>query len=69
MKLTGSRNQCGGCREYFNSNGTFEQHRVGEHGKDRRCLTPQEMTDKGWLKNDDGFWIREKSSNNFWEKQ
>ena len=56
MKLTGSRNQCGACHQYFNSNYVFSQHRVGEHGKDRRCMTMTEMQDKGWKKNTAGFW-------------
>lgn len=59
MKLTGSRNQCGGCRQYFNSNTAFERHRVGKHGEDRRCLTPEEILEKGWIKNPAGFWITE----------
>ena len=59
MKLVGQRNQCQGCKEYFNSNSAFEMHRTGKFGVDRRCLTPQEMTDKGMLKNAAGFWITE----------
>lgn len=62
MKLGSSRNQCGACHQYFNSNTAFERHRTGEHGKDRRCLTSEEMTKKGWLKNKDGFWITEQKS-------
>ena len=61
MKLTGSRNQCGGCRQYFNSNYAFERHRVGKHGEDRRCLTPEEILEKGWTKNPAGFWMTESS--------
>ncbi len=59
MKLGSSRNQCGACHQYFNSNTVFERHRIGEHGKDRRCMTMTEMEAKGWLKNKDGFWITE----------
>ena len=59
MKLSGSRNQCSGCNEYFNSNKAFEKHRTGKHGKDRRCRTPEEMMAKGMLKNPAGFWITE----------
>jgi len=57
MKLTGSRNQCQACKQYFNSNPAFEKHRVGKHGVDRRCRTTQEMTAKGMLVNHAGFWV------------
>lgn len=60
MRLTGSRNQCQGCKQYFNSNTAFDKHRTGEHGVDRRCRTPQEMTALGMLVNHAGFWITEK---------
>ena len=56
MKLTGDRNQCQGCKQYFNSTAAFEKHRVGEHGKDRRCLNPDEMQARGMVLRDDGFW-------------
>lgn len=57
MKLTGQRNQCRGCNEYFNSNYAFDKHRSGQHGHDRRCLTPNEMKAKGMSLNKSGFWI------------
>jgi len=57
MKLTGSRNQCQACKQYFNSNPAFEKHRVGKHGVDRRCRITQEMTAKGMLVNHAGFWV------------
>jgi hypothetical protein len=60
MRLTASRNQCQGCKQYFNSNTAFDIHRTGEHGVNRRCRTPQEMTALGMLVNDAGFWITEK---------
>jgi hypothetical protein len=65
MKLTGRRNQCQGCKEYFNSNTAFDLHRTGEYGKHRRCRTPQEMTEKGMLVNNDGLWISEPSTREF----
>ena len=65
MKLTGRRNQCQGCKEYFNSNTAFDKHRTGDHGKNRRCRTPLEMTEKGMLINNDGFWISEPSTREF----
>jgi hypothetical protein len=57
MNLSGDRNQCRGCGEYFNSSFSFDKHRTGEHGKDRRCMTTAEMLDKGMSKNAAGFWI------------
>lgn len=40
--------------------GAFEAHRTGKFGVDRRCKTPQEMTEAGMILRPDGFWIREK---------
>jgi hypothetical protein len=57
MKLGGDRNQCQGCKQYFNSTYAFDLHRRGTYGVDRRCLTITEMEDKGMLINGDGFWI------------
>lgn len=60
--LSGDRNQCPECSEYFNSTGAFSKHRVGDYARDangrsmRRCLTPDEMTAKGMAQNDAGFW-------------
>lgn len=56
MKLRGDRNQCQGCKAYFNSTHAFEKHRTGDHGKDRRCMTAQEMEAKGMVLGADGFW-------------
>jgi len=55
-KLTGSRNQCAGCKEYFNSNHAFEKHRIGEFGVNRRCKTTEEITNSGYRLNKKGFW-------------
>ena len=60
MKLTGRRNQCQGCKQYFNSTTAFDLHRTGDHGVNRRCRTPAEMEKIGMLINDAGFWITEK---------
>jgi hypothetical protein len=57
--LTGQRNQCAGCGEYFNSNYAFDKHRTGKHGVDRRCRTKEEMLDKGMSVNYWGFWVSE----------
>jgi hypothetical protein len=58
------RSICRGCGELFNSVSMFERHRVGPFAPitkpdTRRCLSPAEMTGKGWLKNAAGYWIRE----------
>jgi len=60
MRLTGSRNQCQSCKQYFNSNTAFDKHRTGAHGVNRRCRTTEEMTALGMLVNTAGFWITEK---------
>ena len=57
MKLTGDKNQCGGCGEYFNSTVAHTKHRTGKYGVNRHCRTPEEMLAKGMLKNAKGFWI------------
>jgi hypothetical protein len=57
MKLSGDRNQCQGCKAFFNSTFAFDKHRTGDFGKNRHCLTADEMTAKGMDKNAAGFWI------------
>lgn len=61
-KLTGNRNQCPTCGEFFNSTYAFDKHRTGPFGKastpaQRRCLKPDEMRAIGMLKNEAGFWV------------
>lgn len=60
MKLTGQRNQCRGCSQYFNSNTAFDKHRTGDYEHGRRCRTPEEMIAKGMSLNATGFWITER---------
>ena len=57
--LVGNRNECGVCKQRFNSNYPFEIHRIGKFGVDRRCMTEQEMLAAGMRLNKDGFWISE----------
>jgi hypothetical protein len=57
-KLCGNQCQCSGCGELFACVGTFDRHRVGDHGNARRCLSLGEMLAKGWIQNAGGFWIR-----------
>lgn len=61
-KLGNGTCQCTACDDLFNSTTAFDGHRVGAFetltsGSQRRCLTPAEMEDKGWLRNSRGFWI------------
>ncbi len=56
MKLNGDRNQCPSCGKKFNSTAAFDKHRTGKYGVDRRCMTTEEMTAKGMVLRDDGFW-------------
>lgn len=57
-RLTGQRNQCPGCLEYFNTNAGFDMHRTGSHTHGtRHCLTVAQMEAKGMIKNDQGFWL------------
>jgi len=58
VKLRGDRCQCGACGEYFNSTYAFDLHRVGEfRDGSRRCLSVEEMRERGMVKNKLGFWI------------
>lgn len=51
-RLTGmrsiSKTQCGGCRTYFTSTSEFDAHRTGTFGRDRRCMTMDEMQASGF---------------------
>lgn len=48
--------QCSVCGEVFNSTFAFDYHRTGDY-TDRRCLTTEEMRDKGMVKNHRDRWI------------
>jgi hypothetical protein len=50
---------CKGCDQMFTSLSAFDLHRTGmfEHKK-RRCLTGQEMLEKGMVQNAKGWWMR-----------
>jgi hypothetical protein len=67
-RLTGDRNQCPSCEDYFNSTAAFDAHRTGPFGgpngepAQRRCLTADEMRSKGMAVNAAGFWITEPKS-------
>lgn len=60
MLLTGNRCKCPHCGEFFNSLSTFDRHRAGNwenRGANRHCLRPEQLTAKGWSKNEAGFWV------------
>lgn len=65
MILTGQKNQCRGCSQYFNSNRAFDKHRTGHYEHGRRCLTPDEMIAKGMSLNAAGFWISESMASEY----
>jgi len=65
MRLSGNRCQCTACGEFFNRVSTFDKHRTGRFGVDRRCLTTEEMQARGWSLNAAGFWITAKGN---WRK-
>jgi hypothetical protein len=52
---------CTACHETFSGTTAGDRHRVGEHSipigpNRRRCLTPDEMRDKGMSQNVRGVW-------------
>jgi hypothetical protein len=57
LKVGKRRNQCGGCKVFFNSVTAFDKHRTGEYGVDRRCMTVDEMSASGMSVNEAGYWI------------
>ena len=59
---TGMRMEhCDSCHRTFSGSTAGDKHRTGEHHifvgpKRRRCLTEDEMTDKGMERNARGIW-------------
>lgn len=45
---TVGKTQCSGCGRYFVGVSVFEQHRIGEVGKNRRCLSDAELQHSGF---------------------
>jgi hypothetical protein len=45
-----------GCHETFSGQSTGDAHRVGDHNDGRRCLSPDEMRDKGLVLDSRGIW-------------
>lgn len=60
----------GGCCQSFRSLGGFDKHLVGPRNADGhlRCLTPDELTAKGWHVDDTGAWRMPAPANNPWKK-
>jgi len=56
-KLTGRVCQCTVCGEVFNSEAGFNKHRIGTHGVDRRCMTPDAMREAGMALNSRMRWV------------
>ncbi len=42
------KTMCSACGKFFASTDEFDGHRVGDFGKDRRCMTLDEMLADGW---------------------
>jgi hypothetical protein len=57
-KLTDNRCQCRACGEYFSCADTFDRHRIGQFGIDRRCMTAAEMDAAGFARNRRGFRMK-----------
>ncbi len=55
-KLTGGQSQCGACGLLFTSTHSFDEHRTGAHGINRRCLTETELRAAGLEPTGRGFW-------------
>lgn len=69
----GSRTEhCTVCHESFTGSTSGDMHRTGDHavneGPDRRrCLTVDEMTGKGMVRNDRGIWTTGKATTQWWK--
>ena len=62
--------ECRKCGEFFGGEGSFKKHRTGSYGvgvtssngvthyskHERRCLSQDEMLNKGLVRNDKGLW-------------
>jgi putative DNA primase/helicase len=59
-RLVGNRCRCPACGEYFNSEKSFDQHRVGKYTEDRRCKTVDDMEASGMILSDTGWLARRK---------
>lgn len=53
-------NSCMACERRFVGVTTFEQHRVGTVGVDRRCASDAELRERGLAEDDTGAWVNER---------
>lgn len=50
--------RCSGCNRVFAGIVAFDAHRIGSFTqKQRRCLTPVEMSARGLTRNEKGWWM------------
>lgn len=72
-----STSHCTACHETFTSNSVGDQHRVGSFadldGPDaRRCLTPDEMRAKKWVRREAGWGgaeLSDEQKSKMWKKE
>lgn len=57
VKLTGHRCQCAACGKYFSRVSVFDKHRTGNFGRDRRCMTTEQMQARGMRELTLGVWV------------
>lgn len=55
LPIGSGRCQCGGCDLYFGSVAGFDKHR-----RDGRCLTVEQMLERGMVVNEKGYWLTER---------
>lgn len=48
----------GGCCRSFRSGRDGDDHRIGDFNDgSRRCMTDDELRERGWVQEPDGYWI------------
>lgn len=65
---------CPSCHETFTGTSAGDRHRVGDHAlskgpKRRRCLSVEEMSERGMTKNARGQWGNGGEMPRFWDAQ
>lgn len=58
--LTARLCDCIGCGRLFVGVTTFEKHRLGAIGVDRRCATDDELRERGLAQDEQGAWVDER---------
>ena len=49
--------ECMGCGALFLGVPAFDAHRIGRHGRDRRCATTADMLGAGLAQDERGVWL------------